>query len=490
MSLVIYNTFTRKKEKFVPIQPPYVRMYCCGPTVYGLLHIGNFRGAVVYNCLRLWLEHLGFKVSYYYNLTDIDDKIINKAKEEGLTSKEVADKYTLEFFKDFEALKLKPHDGNPKATEFIPDMIQLITHLIQKGIAYEAKGNVFYSVRKFKRYGKLSHRKLDDLLEGTREEVIQSKQDPLDFTLWKRAKPDEPSWDSPWGKGRPGWHIECTTMIHKCLSDQIDVHGGGVDLVFPHHENELAQSEGVKAAPFVKYWMHHNMFELEGKKISKSLGTCKTMQAFLKEYNAEIFKYLALNSHYRSVSEVSKNTVYQVICGLYRIYQALAKASSLLNQKSKNLSKNNANDFLEKIRQTRKEVEQALNDDLNTAKALASCFLLVRFFNDQVSKSPLSSSSLELFLDFFKEYGQIFSLFQENPASMLDKLDNIFLKESKYTRHEIDQMIKERDQARKQKDFKKADEIRQKLNDNGVEIQDLTEQTKWNMDPNFFLKSI
>ena len=489
MSLVLYNTLTRKKEKFVPIQPPNVRMYCCGPTVYSLLHIGNFRGAVVYNCLRLWLEHIGFKVSYYYNLTDVDDKIIAKAQEENCTSKEIAEKYIQEFFKDFHSLKLKPHEGNPKATEFIPEMIHLIENLVQKGMAYTAEGNVFYSVRQFKKYGCLSHRKLDDLLEGVKEDILPSKKDPLDFALWKKAKPGEPKWNSPWGEGRPGWHIECTAMIHQCLSHQIDIHGGGLDLVFPHHENELAQSEGVQAPPFVKYWVHHNMFELEGKKISKSLGTCKTMKAFLAEYNAEIFKYLVLSSHYRSVSEISKSTVYQAVAGLYRIYHALDQAGELLKKEEKFQEEKNQ-DFLNQIRCARRDIEQALNDDLNTAKAFSVCFVLIRFFNDQVSKSSMSFSSVKLFLEFFKEYGLIFSLFQEEPKSFLNKLDNLLLKECRWDRKGIEQLVQKRDQARKQKDFQKADEYKKLLLTEGVEIQDTPSKTYWRMNPRFFLDKL
>ena len=488
MSLVLYNTLTRKKEKFVPLQSPHVRMYCCGPTVYDLLHIGNFRGAVVYNCLRLWLEHIGFQVSYYYNLTDVDDKIIAKAQEEGCTSKEISEKYIQEFFKDFQSLKLKPHEGNPKATEFIPEMIHLIESLIQKGMAYTADGNVFYSVRKFKKYGCLSHRKLDDLLEGAKEDVLLSKKDPLDFTLWKKAKPGEPKWDSPWGEGRPGWHIECTAMIHKCLANQIDIHGGGMDLVFPHHENELAQSEGSHSGSYVKYWVHHNMFELEGQKISKSLGTCKTMKSFLKEYNAEIFKYLVLSSHYRSVSEISKNTVYQAVSGLYRIYHALDQAEGLLKKEERSQETNQ--DFLNQIRNARKDIEYALNDDLNTAKAFSVYFVLIRFFNDRVSKSYLSSSSVKLFLEFFKEYGLIFSLFQEKPRSFLNELDDLLLKECQLNRKDIEQLIQKRDQARRQKDFQKADEYKKMLLAVGVEIQDTSLKTYWKMNPSFFLDKI
>ena len=459
-------------------------MYVCGPTVYDELHIGNFRGSIVYNSLRLWLEYLGFKVSYYYNITDVDDKIIQKAREENLTCQQVAQKYTKDFFRNFKNLKLKPHDGNPKATEFIPQMIQVIEKLMQKDMAYEAHGDVFYRVRQFKGYGKISHRKLDDLRKGVRKEVQTSKEDPLDFALWKKSKPNEPSWDSPWGKGRPGWHIECSTMIHSCLGESIDIHGGGVDLIFPHHENERAQSEGICSSPFVKYWVHHNMFELKGQKISKSLGNIWKMKDFLKEYNAEVFKYLVLSSHYRSVVEISQNTIYQSISGLYRVYQALSKASELKMNSSQTGS---SEEFLSKLRQTRSEVEESLNDDFNTAKALSSFFVLIRFFNDFNLK--LTHQDLSLFLEFFNQYGKIFSLFQEEPQDFLDQMNNVLIQKTRYKKGEVEQLIQERNQFRKQKDFKKADGIRDQLNQEGIELQDVKDTTGWSMNPSFFLKS-
>lgn len=485
MSFLIKNSLTGKKESFVPLQAPFVRMYCCGPTVYDELHIGNFRGAIVYNSLRLWLEYLGFKVSYYYNITDIDDKIIQKAQTENLTVEHVSKKYTDQFFKHFKSLKLKAHDGNPRATQFIPQMIQIIDKLIQKDMAYEVNGDVFYNVRNFKSYGKLSHTKLDDLRKGTDTEVQLFKRDPLDFALWKRAQPREPSWDSPWGKGRPGWHIECTTMVHHCLGESIDIHGGGMDLLFPHHENERAQSEAVSSASFVKYWMHHNMFELKGQKISKSLGNIWKMGDFLKEYHGEIFKYLVLSSHYRSVVEVSQKTIYQSICGLYRVYQALVKA---LDLKQKNVTQKFGLDFLEKLRQARREVEESLNDDFNTAKALSSFFVLIRFFND--SSLKFSHKDLDLFLEFFEQYGQVFSLFQEEPRIFLNQLDEILIQKSKLKKEEVEKRVQERNLARSQKDFKKADQIRNELIQNGIELQDLKEKTKWNMNPSFFLESL
>lgn len=491
MSLFIYNTLTQKKEKFQPLNPPQVLIYCCGPTVYDLLHIGNFRGAVFYNFLRLWLESLGYKVSFHYNLTDVDDKIIQKAIEEKSTSEEVAQKYIDEFFTDFNILNLKKHDSNPKATEFISAMIQFIQNLVEEGKAYMAEGNVFYSVRSFKKYGKLSHKNPDDLRSGSRIEIMKSKKDPLDFTLWKTAKPGEPCWDSPWGKGRPGWHTECVVMIHKGLGSSIDIHGGGMDLIFPHHENEKAQSEVCHSGPFVKYWVHHNMFELAGEKISKSLGNFQTMRSFLNEYNAEIFKYLVLNAHYRSVSEISKNTIYQAMSGLSRVYQALWKAQQIINTSPVRQSDgSNKEIFLKHLRQTRLQVEEAFNDDLNTAKGLAVLFSFIRFFNDLMPEDSYSKEDQELsqlFLDCFKEYGAVLSLFQQEPLGFLDELDNILLKKTFLSRDQVDQMIKDRRQARENKDFKTSDRIRDELKNQGIDIQDLKEDSKWRMNPGFFI---
>ena len=491
MSLFLYNTLSQKKELFRPHKPPVVKMYVCGPTVYGLLHVGNFRGAVVYNSLRLWLEKLGYQVSFHYNLTDVDDKIIQKAKEEKTSPSDLSEKYIEEFFKDFEVLKLSPHTANPKATEFISEMIQMIQKLIQTGQAYESSGHVFYSVRSLKKYGSLSRKKLDELEEGSRKMVMKEKKDPLDFSLWKPAKEGEPSWSSPWGKGRPGWHTECVVMIQKNLGQQIDIHGGGIDLVFPHHENEKAQAEVLGKAPFVKYWVHHNMFESGGQKISKSLGTLQTLRAFLNEYHGEAFKYLVLSSHYRSVSEVSQKTICLAFSALSRVYQALVLAKKIARNKEAQKIESKTSlkkDFLEKLNTSRADLDYSLNDDFNTAKALGVLFSLLRTFN-ALMKKPLNRDSVEissLFLELFKEYGQVFSLFQEEPLSFLDSIDDIFLKKSPLTRKEIDKNIEKRASAKKERNFKRADEIRDKLKNEGIDIQDHPDKTEWRMNPSFF----
>ena len=384
-------------------------MYVCGPTVYDYLHIGNFRGAVFYNFLRLWLEKQGYKVRYYYNLTDVDDKIIKKAHQEKTSPEKIAQKYSKTFFEDFHQLKLKPHEGNPKATEFIKEMIELIQELIQKKQAYEASGHVFYRVHQFKNYGKLSRRRTKDMQADFEKEALDLKENKEDFSLWKKSKENEPSWPSPWGPGRPGWHIECTAMVHRCLQTSIDIHGGGMDLIFPHHENEIAQSEGCKKPPFVKYWVHHNMFERGGEKISKSLGKIPAMHDFLSEYNAEIFKYLVFSAHYRSTIEFSEKTILQSMAGSFKNLPSFAAGRKQAAAKSKtkhSLSISN--------RGNKKNIDRALNDDLNTAKALGFLFSLVRVFNELTKKR---GASPHLFLELFKEYGSVFSLFQEDPKN-------------------------------------------------------------------------
>lgn len=503
--MFLYNTLSRKKEKFQAINPPFVKMYCCGPTVYGLLHVGNFRGAVVYNLLRLWLEHLGYKVEYHYNFTDVDDKIIKKAEQEQVTYQSISKKYIEEFKKDFQALDLKAHEKNPKATEHISEMIQIVQSLIEKDMAYEKDGDVFYRVKACQDYGKLSQRKVKDMRDGVRVDVMESKEDPVDFALWKQASEQEPGWDSPWGKGRPGWHIECTAMIHHGLGPSIDIHGGGMDLVFPHHENELAQSKAHSPGDYVRYWVHHNMFEFDGQKISKSSGSPQTMREFLGDYNGEIFKYLVLSSQYRSPVDFSTHSIHLAIAALSRIYNSLFLAEELCNLEENQESTSDKShckdqDFLDQLRLTRSEFQIALNDDLNSPKALSHLFNFVRFFNDSFSKyqfhfknpSSLSKNSqlkvsvkdtekARMYLDLFKEHGHVLAMFNKKPQEFLQELDSILLKKSELKLGEIDQLILDRKKARELKDFKKSDEIRDHLQDKGIEIQDMKEDTFWKM---------
>lgn len=490
MPFLIYNSLSQQKEVFTPLNPPQVKMYCCGPTVYDLLHIGNFRGAVFFNFLRQWLEHKGYQVTYAYNFTDVDDKILNRAKKENKRMKEIADKYITEFKKDFKALKLKQHEHNPQATQFIPNMIEVIDLLLQKGKAYIVDKDVFYSVKSFSDYGKLSKKKVDELLSGARVEVDERKKDPKDFALWKSCTEDEPGWEAPWGRGRPGWHIECTSMIFSLLGNNIDIHGGGTDLIFPHHENELAQAEGAKKGPFVKYWIHNNMFTFGGEKMAKSTGNVSIMRSFLQEYNGEIFKYLVLSSHYRSMTEVSENKVLQCIQALYRIYTFLKTADFLLKADSEESITYEKKILLE-MQSAEKHIEASLNDDLNTPAALSVLFTLIRQFNEKRNQPESKKEEITLYAksikNIIKKYGKIMSLFQEPPTQFLKQMDDIFLKRNKINKEEINHLVKERNKAREKKDFKKADEIRKKLMDMNIEVKDSLTGTTWETKKTDFL---
>ncbi len=506
MSFVLYNSLTGKKEPFRPLNPPQVSMYCCGPTVYDLLHIGNFRGAVVFNFLCQWLKHQGYKVTYAYNFTDVDDKILNRARQEQKSMKEVADHYIAEFKKDFKALGLEEHDHNPQATHFIPDMIKLISTLLEKGKAYRVGGDLFFSVQSLAGYGKLSGRKQEELLSGARVEVDEKKRYPGDFALWKSCGEEEPGWDSPWGRGRPGWHLECTTMIFSLLGQNIDIHGGGVDLLFPHHENEMAQAEGAmeNPTPFVKYWVHNNMFTFGGEKMAKSTGNVHIMRDFLKEYKGEIFKYMVLSSHYRSPAEVSENKILLCVQALSRIYTFLRTADSLsgatalsgassLPTAKKGLSSSAEERALGPAHQGVKTedhltlAEEAilrhLNDDLNTPAVLSVLFTQIRRFNEEQSRKKMPHRELAFYAQGIKnlilKYGKIMSLFQEPPVAFLKEMDDIFLKKHQISRKEIQRLVEQREKARQDKDFKKADQIRLRLLDMHIEVQDRPEGTTW-----------
>lgn len=486
MSLVVYNSFSRKKEVFTPLHKKEVKMYVCGPTVYDLLHIGNFRGAVFYNLACQWLEHSGYKVCYIYNFTDIDDKILNRAKKENTSPKEISQKYIKEFQKDWQALKLRKHDKNPRATEFIPEMTSLIKVLCDSGKAYCVEGgDVFFHVPSFEGYGRLSGRtSVEDVLSGMRIEKDTRKKDIRDFALWKRALPDEPGWPSPWGRGRPGWHIECTTMIYALLGQSIDIHGGGSDLMFPHHENEIAQAEAFlspsktptekkppllrarEQGPFVKYWMHHNMFTFGGEKMAKSLGNLITMRSFLQKYGAEVFKFLVLSAHYRSPVSISEKSILQAISSLSRIYTFL-KNTSLLS--GHDFSKETSGDF-----KTDVFVKQALDDDFNTPRVLSLFFKGIRMFNEkQKNKTPpVDTNSLRLCI---LKYGKMMSLFQEDPACFLRDMDGIFLKIRGVKKEDVEALMHQRVQARKAGDFKKADDLREKLSRWQIDVKDLSD---------------
>ena len=486
--LFIYCSLERKKKKFIPIQDPFVKIYCCGPTVYDYLHIGNFRGAIFYNFLRNWLKFLGYQVDFIYNFTDIDDKILNRSKKEGVDPQSISKKYIEEFKKDFKKLKLSPHTHNPKATETISEIQDLIKKLIELGKAYEVKGDVFYSVKSCKNYGRLSGRKIEDLSPGSRVEINKNKQDPLDFNLWKKSKPEENwFWESPWGKGRPGWHIECTAMIHKFLGSEIDIHGGGSDLIFPHHENEIAQSEACTNLTYVRYWVHNNMVITDSNKMSKSLGNIITMRDFLEKYPGEVFKYLILSTHYRSQVQCSPSTIDQAISSLSRIYSSFVRAQSRLSQ-SKN--KKPYEKFKKILEVSEQKIQEAFNDDFSTPKAFASFFFVINSFTslldyEKLSKEEQAWCSQELLL-FFKKYGEILSLFEEPAEQFLQNLDDYFLKQKNITRKQVDEVIQKRQQARDKKDFKSSDELRKQLTEWGIEVRDTNQGSFWEVKKHSF----
>jgi cysteinyl-tRNA synthetase len=476
--LKVYNSLTRKKEDFVPLSPPQVKMYVCGPTVYDYLHVGNFRGPVVFNLVRNWLEHLGYKVTFALNFTDVDDRIINRANREKQEPQTLANHYIEEYKKDFASLGLRPHDLNPKVTDTMPEILDLISKLIENNKAYVVDGDVNYSIKNFPEYGKLSGRNVEELQAGARVEVDEKKDNALDFALWKACKPGEPFWESPWGKGRPGWHIECSAMICKHFGEQIDIHGGGSDLIFPHHENEIAQSEGVTGKTFAKYWMHNHMLNFSGQKMSKSIGNVMTMRNFLQAYNAEIYKWMILSTHYRSLCDFSEDAVHRAVSGLARVYSALAMAEEFYDP---NVAADPA--FLKVTEEAWKKVEESLSDDFNTPEAFAAMFEVVRVFNSQIKRgmkaNPAIQGKAKAFVEFIHKVGKPMSLFQEKAAAFLLTLDNMLLVKMNIKREDIDILVTQRSQARLAKDFKKSDELRAQLSGMGISVMDTPDGSVW-----------
>lgn len=481
MAIRIYNTQSQKKEELVPVHPGEVRMYVCGPTVYDFLHVGNFRGAIFFNLVRNWLEHKGFKVTYVYNYTDVDDKIIERSRKEEVPAEAIAEKFIAEFQKDYQALKLRPHSRNPRVTEFMNEIVTFIEELIAKGKAYVEGNDVYYDVHSFEPYGQLSHRKLEDLEAGHRVGLDERKHHVADFALWKAAKPGEPSWPSPWGDGRPGWHIECSAMARSLLGDSIDIHGGGLDLVFPHHENEVAQSEGCTGKPFVKYWMHHNMINFGDQKMSKSLGNVRTGRSFLEQYNGEILKFLVLSSHYRSTLDFSPDQIHHAIGGLARIYSSMAHAEGLIQKKLDLVPL--PEDFQISVDQADEGIESALDDDFNTPEVMARIFELVRLYNGLNRRpgkiTPAQKAVAEVFFHWVKNKGTWLALFQENPSEFLRVLDDILLQQKGLKREAIDELVKNRSQARSDKNWSESDRIRDELVGQGISLQDNLEGTVW-----------
>lgn len=480
----IYNSLTRSKEEFQPFHPGHVKMYVCGPTVYGFLHVGNFRGPVFFNLVRKHIEKKGFKVEYALNFTDVDDKIINRAIEEKTTPSEVSEKFIAEYKKDFSQLGLQPHDHNPKVTEHLDSIENMIQVLIEKKKAYESDGDVYFQVDQYPDYGKLSGRNTEDVLVGTRVELEKNKKAPADFALWKKTKANEISWPSKWGAGRPGWHIECSAMIEALFDGQVDIHGGGIDLLFPHHENELAQSEAASNRPFAKYWMHVNLLNFGGQKMSKSLGNIISLRDFSEKYPLELYKWLILSSHYRSVIDFGDESLERATASLARIYSSLSLAESFHKeevsvtetdiQKAKTDLQIQANSL---------KIDESLDDDFNTPEVWALVFETVRVLNSKLKRGAKATGytkALALtFTQWMKDLGSLMSLFQQPAAQFLIGLDDLLLKKKNLKRSDIDLIVQERKSARENKDFAKSDELRKKLDDLGIAVMDFPGGSFW-----------
>ncbi len=454
----IYNTLTRNKEEFIPLEDGKVKIYACGPTVYNYFHIGNARPFVVFDTLRRYLIHLGYDVKFVQNFTDVDDKIINKAKEEGVSATELSGRYIKEYFDDAEALNVLPADIHPKVSEHIEDIIEFIKTLISKGYAYEADGDVYYATRKFKEYGKLSNQRVDDLESGSRIAIGEVKRDPLDFALWKAQKEEsEIAWDSPWGKGRPGWHIECSTMSRKHLGPTIDIHGGGQDLIFPHHENEIAQSEACNGEPFAKYWMHNGYITVDGVKMSKSLGNFFTVRDIRKEFDGDFIRFFLLSVHYRNPINFSDTEMNSVKQGYDRIRNAIDNLEFLAKNGDDEMTDAEKND-LKDFGNLEQKFEDAMSDDLNTADAIASIFEMVSHANI-ISKAGAS-----------REYAKEAKEKIQNLCDIIGIMQN-----RSYSSHEdekIKKLVDERQEARKSKNYARADEIRDELAEMGITLKD------------------
>ena len=464
----IFNTLTRRKEEFVPLEEGKVKMYVCGPTVYNLIHIGNARPMIIFDTARRYMEYKGYEVNYVSNFTDVDDKIIKKAIEEGVSAEEVSTRYIKECKKDMADMNVKPATTAPQATQEIQGMIDMIQTLIDKGYAYPAAdGTVYFRVKKFKEYGKLSHKNLDDLQSGFRSLKVSGedqKEDPLDFVLWKPKKEGEPSWPSPWCDGRPGWHIECSVMSKKYLGEEIDIHAGGEELIFPHHENEIAQSECCNGKIFARYWMHNGFLNIDNRKMSKSLGNFRTVRQIGEQYDLQVLRFFMLNAHYRSPLNFSADLMEAAKNSLERILEAAGKLKDRKDNAAKESITEEELELLKEAEGFVTKFEDAMDDDFNTADALAAIFELVKFANTNVDENSSKEFAGGLYEELFK-LSDVLGLKIEKKEEILDK--------------EIEDLIQERQAARKAKDFKRADEIRDELLKKGIILKDTREGVKW-----------
>ena len=460
----VYNTLTRKKEELVPITPGEIKMYACGPTVYNYIHIGNARPLCIFDILRRYLEYCGYNVKFVQNFTDIDDKIIRRANEEHVDFSEISERYIKEFWTDADGLNVRHATINPKATENIDAIIQIISTLIEKGYAYEAQGDVYFSTEKFKDYGKLSHQPLEDLEAGARIMVGEVKREPMDFAVWKAAKPGEPAWDSPWGKGRPGWHIECSAMNWRYLGDTIDIHCGGQDLIFPHHENEIAQSECFTGKPFAHYWMHNGYINVDNVKMSKSLGNFFTVRDVAEKYGYEPIRYLLISAQYRSPINYSTDIIEQCIAALNRLYTCRDSLDFELKNAA-DAEHDGDKAIIDGFNKYREQFIAAMDDDLNTADAIASIFELVRDINTNVVGKTPSKALVEGAIAMFDELTGVLGLVCNRKTETLDS--------------DVEALIEARTNARKEKNWAEADRIRDQLKEMGIVLEDTAQGVKW-----------
>ena len=460
----VYNTLTRKKEELVPITPGEIKMYACGPTVYNYIHIGNARPLCIFDILRRYLEYRGYNVKFVQNFTDIDDKIIRRANEEHVDFSEISERYIKEFWTDADGLNVRHATINPKATENIDAIIQIISTLIEKGYAYEAQGDVYFSTEKFKDYGKLSHQPLEDLEAGARIMVGEAKREPMDFAVWKAAKPGEPAWDSPWGKGRPGWHIECSAMNWRYLGDTIDIHCGGQDLIFPHHENEIAQSECFTGKPFAHYWMHNGYINVDNVKMSKSLGNFFTVRDVAEKYGYEPIRYLLISAQYRSPINYSTDIIEQCIAALNRLYTCRDSLDFELKN-AVDAEHDGDKAIIDGFDKYREQFIAAMDDDLNTADAIASIFELVRDINTNVVGKTPSKALVEGAIAMFDELTGVLGLVYNRKTETLDS--------------DVEALIEARTNARKEKNWAEADRIRDQLKEMGIVLEDTAQGVKW-----------
>ena len=463
----IYNTMSKRKEEFVPLEEGKVKMYVCGPTVYNFIHIGNARPMIVFDTVRRYFEYKGYDVNFVSNFTDVDDKIIKKAIEEGVTADEISKRYIAECKKDMEAMNIKPATKNPLATEEICGMVDMIQTLIDKGYAYEKNGTVYYRTRKFKEYGKLSHKNLDDLQSGGRTLLVtgeDEKEDPLDFVLWKPKKEGEPAWESPWSEGRPGWHIECSEMSKKYLGEQIDIHAGGEDLIFPHHENEIAQSEAANGKEFAKYWMHNGFLNIDNRKMSKSLGNFFTVREISEKYDLQVLRFFMLSAHYRSPLNFSADLMESARTSLERILTAADNLRFLSKNAEEGRITEEEKALLDKADEYVQGFERAMDDDFNTADAIASVFELVKYINTTADGNR-SKEYLDTLYDILFKLTDVLGIIIDKKEEMLDE--------------EIEAMIEKRQAARKERNFALADQIRDELLAKGIILEDTREGVKW-----------